>query len=143
MNDQRITARELMIGNKLMIGKYLITVAELYTDEFKTPEEGTLSYSHPQLSGSPLTEEWLLKFGLSMQRKQLSLNVGGELFDFIIIGKEPNAYCLWYCKGKGFTLDSVVKSGTRFIDNVHTLQNFVYALTGEELTIKEPAHGNS
>lgn len=85
----------------------------------------------------PLTEDWLKKMGLVLQNKQLSINVGGELFKYIVVGMEPNAYCLYYCEGKGFTLDGVARRTTRFINTVHELQNFVYALTGEELTIQK------
>lgn len=146
MNDQRITARELRIGNKLMIGKYLITVAELYTDEFKTPEEGVISYSHPQLRGLPLTEEWLLKFGVTKHEGNALKNISLPYWAL-------DAVCLFfngsppentYLVGVGFNVGpDYYAATTRWINTVHELQNFYYQAKGSELTIKETGHHDS
>lgn len=129
---------ELRLGNRIHkhfedgLGEEIeVSVRDIF-DAQRSIVEKSFKFS---FNGIPLTEEWLLKFGLTIHRKQLALNVGGELFDFIVIGKEPNAYCLWYCEGKGFTLDGVVKRETRFVSKVHELQNFVFALTGKELEL--------
>lgn len=71
----------------------------------------------------PLTEEWLLKFGF--ERKPWGLVKGGLLFRDNI--KNP-------CKE--LTLE--VGNGFRVtLQYVHQLQNLYFALTGEELTVKE------
>ena len=69
----------------------------------------------------PLTEEWLVKFGY----KYKSYGYGEE------------EWKQWSFKGyslNGFTCNT---SGVN-IKYVHQLQNLYFALTGEELTIKQP-----
>jgi hypothetical protein len=77
----------------------------------------------------PLTEEWLLKFGFEINRQT----------------KEENN--IWRCYseegffeveqiGSSFFLDDNHCYGTK-INYVHQLQNLYFALTGEELVVKE------
>lgn len=88
----------------------------------------------------PLTEEWLLKFGFSKQdkyhshRKEFKKGKFSLMFiewidedeaDFALF-KTPNGELSYYAHGK------VPK-----VKHVHQLQNLYFALTGEELTIKE------
>ena len=63
----------------------------------------------------PLTEEWLLKFGLKTGYN--------HLFGFIT--KDYNTYYLE--DGEGYNITS------KPIEYVHQLQNLYFALTGEEL----------
>ena len=76
----------------------------------------------------PLTEEWLIKFGL--QHKSFS-------FDHECLHKDINV---------GYNGDDFINNQISFlykkkvwfkIHYVHSLQNLYFALTGEELTIKE------
>lgn len=81
----------------------------------------------------PLTEEWLLRLGFIKPDRYMS---GGFMIDgyedgfFVSSGFNFCQFCL---------IDQMVD--TRYIsDNikyVHQLQNLYFALTGEELTIKE------
>jgi len=64
----------------------------------------------------PLTEEWLLKFGF--EKGCTSWNVGGFYIDQF---------------GSNFEFD--YRAGVK-IEHVNQLQNLYFALTGEELTIK-------
>lgn len=70
----------------------------------------------------PLTKEWLLKFGFENKSGNYYLKIN-ELKDFIL-QKEEVGYMM--CD-----IDILVN-----IKYVHQLQNLIYALTGEELTIK-------
>ena len=74
----------------------------------------------------PLTEEWLLKFGFNKLSDiwEFWKNSGWDLRQH----KLENNWWLFY---NGQDLDCVR------IDYVHQLQNLYFALTGEELTIKE------
>ena len=77
----------------------------------------------------PLTEEWLLKFGFEKtlnQYKKLTLSnkIGCDNIPFIIL----------------FLDNQYQYDDLRFrtnIEYVHQLQNLFFALTGEELTIKD------
>jgi hypothetical protein len=123
-----INRNELRTGNKLKIGDIVVTVDEICSDGLETPEEGFLSYSHPQLLGLPITEEWLLKFG----------------FEF---WKGSNAFCLQINATVilSFDIDGLVIFSECSSDNyystsfnpnikyVHELQNLYFTLTKTEL----------
>lgn len=124
-----------MKANELRIGNLVIT-----NDGLNEPMEGTVfnilrSYCriavdnelediqvrYEDLEGIPLTEEWLLKFGFVADKMD-----GKEFYrgDFKI---QLPVYFWWK--------DSSLKK----IKHVHQLQNLYYALTREELEVKETA----
>jgi hypothetical protein len=92
-----------------------------------------------------LTEEWLLKFGFKVKDRKSNLNT-----DIFYIPTFEIDYCLFYAD---FRLDYglyVEYTDSPFpeddeklypitfgIKYVHQLQNLIYSLTGEELTIKQ------
>ena len=83
---------------------------------------GYSTISINELKPIPLTEEWLLKFGFE--------NDNIEWWNGIIsIGIYKDG--LFYCP----TGQAYIRKGNE-IQNVHTLQNLYFALTGEELTFK-------
>jgi hypothetical protein len=73
----------------------------------------------------PLTEEWLLKFGFEKNENGL-FKLFNESEVPILLNEDLNG---WTCDGINFSVN-----GTQYI---HQLQNLYFALTGEELTIKE------
>ena len=76
-----------------------------------------------QFSGIPLTEEWLLKFGFR-RHDECSFDLGDYTFKL-------NTFNLWdYCHDEEYLIAAGIK-------HVHSLQNLYFALTGEELNIKE------
>ncbi len=93
----------------------------------------------------PLTEEWLLKFGFKVKDRKSNLDT-----DIFYIPTFEIDYCLFYAD---FRLDYglyVEYTDSPFpeddeklypitfgIKYVHQLQNLLYSLTGEELTIKQ------
>lgn len=95
------------------------------------PEKHVLfNRSHNTIRPIPLTEEWLVKFGWnyyiheSVYKKWGKVKANDYVYRYTIIQSD-----------KGFvhpTSDGGVK-----LNYVHQLQNLYFALTGEELTIKE------
>lgn len=77
-------------------------------------------YTSEEVFGVPLTEEWLVKFGFEM--------TSDGFFDRGI-------------NGFNVTIDYEIRFNGKIICNapksVHQLQNLYFALTGEELTIKQ------
>jgi hypothetical protein len=73
----------------------------------------------------PLTEEWLLKFGASRTNSnpQLFILNSNEVIEVLFTGDEV----IVYYDG----LKKIYKEGV----HVHTFQNLIHALTGEELII--------
>jgi hypothetical protein len=74
----------------------------------------------------PLTEEWLLNFGF----KKIGVNF------------QLKSFCLWYssseiCYVWRFMNVWEIEGRKVCLNNVHQLQNFWFALTGEELTFKQ------
>jgi hypothetical protein len=73
----------------------------------------------------PLTEEWLLKFGFKKDLdNDLFLNINSNSF---LVWQNNNIELLDYENNKCIC----------FCKYVHTLQNLYFALTGEELIIKQ------
>ena len=115
-----MTANELRIGN-IVIPKYASPDKDLFIEI--TAEEiykmsGDVYFFEP----IPLTEEWLLRLGFNEPINDWYW-IGVD--DCFIFGKKEDGWYLMddYCM-KPFK-------------HVHQLQNLYFALTGEELTIKE------
>ena len=73
-----------------------------------------------------LTEEWLLKFGFE---KQMAWTYCIEL--------KGNLKLVYYLGEKGWSIGNKNYSDFSNLQYVHQLQNLYFALTNEELTIKE------
>jgi len=72
----------------------------------------------------PLTEEWLLKFGFEKNDNNQFILMEGSVD--ILFNKDLNG---WTCDGINFSINMT--------EHVHQLQNLYFALTGEELKLKE------
>ena len=126
-------ANELRIGNWILIPYQNSPIAipahetqvqgitifgEILTNN--TPEHEGLKTHYNHVSGIPLTEKWLLKFGFSDNgapewvRDLSNYNIGNDTIQYI---KNDS----WKC----------IK-----IRYVHQLQNLYFALTGTELNLK-------
>ena len=154
-------ALDLRIGNILnwQIGKSILqgkvtsistaTIVIDHKSNFKTTSE----HDTYRLIPVPLTEEWLLKFGFKYQDRDVSHGngkierfwskhwfTGGDNWWLEInlnpITKKSNGF---------FWLNWNIGGGNNFVHlphscelkYVHQLQNLYYALTGEELTLKD------
>jgi len=71
-------------------------------------------YYRPVKLTPEILTEWC---NMKLERKQLSLNIGGELMDYATDGK----MCIYYSK-KGWTLDSIVNKDTVYFQYLHELQ---------------------
>jgi hypothetical protein len=130
-----IKANELRIGNLVNYEQttHLITCVNIdYTISIwvdKKNQEHLYTHQNNELKPIPLTEEWLLKFGFGEELKDEWKILVNGCWSFFICYYE-NQYNHWvgcgaeYCHGKE-------------IKYVHQLQNLYFALTNEELKIKE------
>lgn len=136
-----IKANELRCGNMVLYKPYgnrdgeRVTIAGIlgmkaYFNKY-TNESGMLHALMP----IPLTEEWLAKFGFKRHDEEdcngyLAYRPSTAHFSVRLFINYTGHVCAHY-------------SGTAISTNhpqyVHQLQNLYFALTGEELTIKEPA----
>lgn len=114
-------ANELRIGNliyapsgveKYVFGTRYKTI--LYTAHLEDPTYGE-AYDY-QCEPIPLTEQWLLKFGFELIKNQ----------------------CYGFKNRLFFISDSKIYDygSDTLIEYVHKLQNFIFALTNQELEIK-------
>jgi len=129
---EEIKPTDLMIGNYVrdIHSEYgFFKVLELRKDIVKYGNLFKAKYD--DLRPIPLTEDILLKCGFEKHRKGYSLNVGGESFDYYINGK----FVIWYHKYKGYSLDTISKSGDVFYNSLHQLQNLFKVLVGNDLNV--------
>jgi hypothetical protein len=125
--------KELIAANELRIGN-------LYNDNgvFKKASPSTIEevWNAPRswCKAIPLTEEWLLKFGFEKVDIVLtSISIAPlNLPCTFHLPNTPFSFCLGKLILTTGTGDFCVN-----IDYVHKLQNLYFALTGEELTIKQ------
>jgi hypothetical protein len=132
-------ANELRIGNFLIeLGndpdplRRIFNVTAIYgrnTERFVVEDDNGDIMNSSFLTGIPLTEEWLLKFGFKKERKSYLKGVHQELFSGLMELTFDRLLQKWvFSVGK-------YKDITR-LQYVHQLQNLYFALTGEELEIK-------
>ena len=137
-----IKANELRIGNHVLDrGNKILTIDRFIGNKIECDIKGMPDksingipiYYHPfteeinYLNPIPLTEEWLLKFGIDFTSEKdyyyLAFTIKDLLFETA-------------SSMDGFTYN--LSCGNQInIKHVHQLQNLYFALTGEELTIKE------
>lgn len=113
--------------SELRIGNYILDTSP-YTDKIVYVDGWFINYVSEQPSraeyihGIPLSEEWLLRFGLTPGMG--GWNHSTEQEPFIIKEFETGVY--YYTGDEGYKLGK----GIRY---VHQLQNLYHAITGEEL----------
>lgn len=138
---ETIKANDLRIGNFVLDrGNKILTIDRFWGNKIECDikgmpdksESGVQVYLHPFtedidcLIPIPLTEEWLLKLGFEYRKEILFDGWYSKLINYnsIRIFKDENGFFKYY-------------SSITYIQHVHQLQNLYFALTGEELTIKE------
>lgn len=121
-----------MKANELRIGNWVEIIQpkkEIYT----TVEQSTFS-TNIENSFKPiiLTEEWLLKFGFEFYETEKANNYKYSIwrFTFVTDGKTKGTQYANIFNALNFREFSL-------ITYVHQLQNLHFALTGEELTMKQ------
>lgn len=121
-------SRQIRLGNNVYIhhGDHI----EPYVISVELSDLVAVDEVHDiEITGIPLTEEWLTKFGFTKNKEQFGIRI--DEYAFLNIYTDTFRYGLFdISSGEEF------KSWDNLIQNVHELQNLFFALTGEELTIK-------
>lgn len=127
-----------MVGNLLSAdwdAGRIVSVLEIRETKVIVNDNDWSGLKYDELSPIPLTGEWLHKFGVKWN------NINGSEYYFTTTGLyqlrlDPPT------KGEEDGWTPMTPDGDGSIGKeiffVHQLQNLFYALTGEELTIKEP-----
>jgi hypothetical protein len=116
-------ASELRIGNFIentdsQMASYMVVNADVIKQNEHT--------MYASLEPIPLTEEWLLKFGFSCEAKMGGDGIEFRVYHFDILTFNTN-HGWWY---------KFEPMNDTPLEYVHQLQNFYFALTGKELTLK-------
>jgi hypothetical protein len=127
IREKMIKANELRIGNLVKYDN-CVKVIDVINDSKNIVEfeDGDTVYAVFHCQPIPLTEEWLLKFGFVDKNYTLELKAKRKTIVFnwfskvVSTGKRSGYYSRKY----------------RHIKYVHQLQNLYFALTGEELEVK-------
>lgn len=124
-----IDETELRIGNLLKFGNIVCAVCEIDGNSFRVLDDEGIQYKNTwaDLKPIPLTEEWLIKFGFNKTLLEFAnryvLN-GICIFETLSLNR----------KREGFYAVAHINV---YLTSVHQLQNLYFALTGEELELKE------
>ena len=116
-------ARELRIGNWVNTMKGHRQCIDVMCDcvNFEDIERDIFDNIDP----IPLTEEWLVRFGLKLNPNHTAFHIKGMQFEI------PSMIGGFYDNEYGLDKESVIE-----LNYVHSLQNLYFALTGEELELK-------
>ena len=130
-------ANELRIGNWVYQDyvKENVTVSGLYesSDEcWYNIHNGESRGPIQSFKPIPLTEEWLIKFGFEDDNGEIELQLGNYTGAYLWFNNVSKQLRLVSGDGKFLSHDK--------LKYVHQLQNLYFALTGEELTIKQINH---
>ena len=130
-----------MKTNELRIGNFVATegidfveVSKIDADFgicYKIPQEFGQFYPYKEVEPIPLTEEWLMNLGFKKYTYWRPNNLDyyhSDLKEFCIISGQVRLYT-----DDPYEFFKIPQN----IQFVHQLQNLYFALTGEELTIKE------
>lgn len=127
----RMKVSEVRIGNLVKFGNQICKVYEINNSNFYVRNEEideSLKSTWANIEPIPLTEEWLLKFGFDETK---------EMEDFFSKTKykllTKGALTFWYYP----MWNGIENKNYEHIKNVHQLQNLYFALTNEELTLKQ------
>lgn len=127
-----ISANELRIGN--LIDTYygsVSCVTSIGKSEYNiTVKCGSVEGGLWEQNAKPipLTEEWLLKFGFD-NTGSIRIMIDTSAYYLQIIKRTNDCLIL----SQGNEINSILKP----VRHVHSLQNLFFALTGEELTLKQ------
>lgn len=121
-------ASELRIGNWVEAEDSDVykQVSGIISDSLKfESNEGFYWLEELEVDPIPLTEEWLIKFGFEKEDES-------EVLDHWFLGNFEINSDGWFVDYQANTIPC------KELKYVHSLQNLYFALTGQELEIKEP-----
>ena len=142
-------ASELRIGNFVATeGIDYVEISKIDADFgicYKIPQEFGQFYPYKEVEPIPLTEEWMMRFGFEKIPYAQILFLG-EIRDLKekecwyqikVISEFPELEIAIHFE-HDTTITIIIDDHTevQYIKHVHQLQNLYFALTGEELTIK-------
>lgn len=119
-----------MKANELRIGNYILhepTIDDWEEIIVTLPSLLQVDISPESYCGIPLTEEWLLKFGFDESQNDKYKYYIEPISLFRGLGDDNNKF-YYHRSGHSKCLE---------VKHVHQLQNLYFALTGEELELKE------
>jgi len=134
--------KELRIGNYVLFNEtqdIVYAIKNSGIDFFrgkKTKGVITQGYIHEAIKPIPLTEEWLLKFGFDSQEKGYNYLTIGKSALYIYINNNGETGICIEDLNEDLTEEQELSFSIK-IQFVHQLQNLYFALTNEELTIKQ------
>lgn len=127
-------ASELRIGNLLFFENEVQEVSSIHSDNTirlrKSKEcncHGCYHINNAIIQPIPLTEEWLLNFGLNKPTNEQPYHFKKSMVEFLHNEYQDNLKCFY----------NDVPMFSSPCKYVHQLQNLYFALTGKELTIKK------
>ena len=127
----RIIISVMINANELRIGNCVRHPDTAYTHREWGMSDWRFAYDFPEymenISPIALTEEWLLKFGFEKEKE------GSNYYKGCLYWWSGDFYQEFYNEGAESLM---ISQGVKY---VHQLQNLYFALTGIELTIKQPA----
>ncbi len=135
---------DLQIGNYVNYEQTTHVITELHKDEvfhqwFRSDDMYQTSYD--DISQIEISENELLRFGFEHSKKNVSFNMGGELFDYWEkmygepgeFGIRP-AFIIWTDKKMTFfSLKGILKTTDKKYNSIHELQQLYKLYTNEEL----------
>lgn len=140
-NKNIMEAKELRIGNFVNYTHVdsegslssIVCVNQISDDWVLDETQSTLMMS--ELKPIPLTEEWLKKCGFdNSEYKKGYIGIDVRYTDFVLAYPKTHIeHSEFFC----WTFEQGKLQMFKEIKYVHQLQNLYFALTGEELTIKE------
>lgn len=124
-----------MKASELRIGNWYKWNAEGKDYYYQADAKDFTSVNIPNFEPIPLTEEWLVSFGFEKNKHGVYLSpyensINDECF---------TRMCFDFLEDKMFVVNSNAYDGFYVeCNHVHQLQNLYFALTGEELELKQP-----
>jgi hypothetical protein len=112
-----------MKANEFRLGIWVTKRGITYIMDEDELEVMFAARDYEDFKGVPLTEEWLLKFGFDKWFLDYGFNLRGIICDIF-----------YNVNTRELRINGDIKIP---IEYVHQLQNLYFALTGEELTLKE------
>ena len=131
------TIAELPSGTKTMLakkdGEFKVSASTMYTMSL-IEKKGVDPFKQLKYAPIPLNEEWLVKFGFK------PISSLGEVFEKYIFNREEIS-CNMTILLNGGQVELLIKKEWITLpfklEFVHSLQNLYFALTCEELTLKD------
>ena len=131
-------ANELRIGNWVeRIGFPLKITGVKDNDVFVEANGVELEYYiFDGINPIPITEEWLLKFGFHKSNKLFYSIQAGRFFEICVCIKSGPSGCFGSVSFESTEIDKEIGYMLGKCEYIHQLQNLYFALTGEELELK-------